>query len=200
MARASSKPRLERIKSAETQYPRTKYRQALGPLLRETNDRCGYSLQHVLDLGRKSMEVDHFNPTLRHPFRNRHGNLIAASRHCNGAKGEFWPNAEDRKDVLYLINPYEEQDYGKHIGEDRKTGRLVGRTHTGKWHIEILDLNADHLVQKRRDRTRLQNTFLATALASGTDSTDGMIREVFAKLAEAQASMLPVMIPELPAA
>lgn len=121
MARASSKPRLERIKSAETQYPRTKYRQALGPLLRETN-------------------------------------------------------------------------------EDWKTGRLVGRTHTGKWHIEILDLNADHLVQKRRDRTRLRNTFLAAALASGTDSTDGLIREVLAKLAEAQASMLPVMIPELPAA
>ena len=200
MARASSKPRLERIKSAETQYPRTKYRQALGPLLRETNDRCGYSLQHVLDLGRKSMEVDHFNPTLRHPFRNRHGNLIAASRHCNGAKSDTWPTEEERREGLYLINPYEEADYGKHIVEDPGTGELIGKTTTGRWHIEILDLNADHLIQKRLDRTRLNRTFLMAAMASGVDPTNALLRAVCSKLEEARSSFLPFQIPELPAA
>ncbi len=200
MAHAPSEPRLERRKAVAAQYPRTKYRQALPSLLLETGDRCGYSLQHVLDLGRKSMELDHFNPTLRHPFRNRHGNLISASRHCNGAKSDTWYSPEDRKAGLYLINPYEEADYGTHIAEDRATGILVGKTIAGRWHIEILDLNADHLVTKRLDRTKLINTFLAAAMASGTDCTNELLRAVLAKLEEAQASMLPVMIPELPAA
>jgi hypothetical protein len=199
MAPAPSEPRLEREKLVNAQYPKTKYRQALPSLLRETGERCGYSLQHVLDLGRKSMEVDHFNPELRHPFRNRHGNLIAASRHCNGAKSDTWPSTEDREVGLYLINPYEEEDYGKHIIEDRATGSLRGKTVAGKWHIEILDLNAAHLVTKRLDRTLLRNTFLAAAMASGTDSTNELLGVVFAKLQEAQASMLPIMIPELPA-
>lgn len=200
MAPAPSEPRLERGKPVSAQYPKTKYRQALPSLLMETGDRCGYSLQHVLDLGLKSMEVDHINPKLRHPFRNRHGNLITASRHCNGAKSDTWPSAEDRKAGLYLINPYEEADYGKHIIEDRATGILSGKTIAGKWHIEILDLNAAHLVTKRLDRTQLGNAFLAAAMASGTDSTNELLRAVIAKLQEAQSSMLPIMIPELPAA
>lgn len=200
MEHGSSEPRLERVKPAKTQYPKTKYRQALGALLRETGDRCGYSLQHLNDLGRKSMEVDHFNPKLRHPFRNRHGNLIAASRHCNGAKSNTWPTEEDRRQGIYLINPYDEADYGKHIVEDRTTGILSGKTVAGRWHIEILDLNADHLVQKRLDRTQLGKAFLAAAMASGVDSTNELLRAVFAKLQEAQSSMLPIMIPELPVA
>jgi hypothetical protein len=70
---------------------------------------------------------------------------------------------------------------------------------SGKWHIEILDLNASHLVTKRLDRTQLANTFLAAALASGVDSTNELFRALLLKLAEAQTSMLPLMIPELPA-
>ncbi len=146
------------------------------------------------------MEVDHFNPKLRHPFRNRHGNLIVASRHCNGAKSDTWPTEEDRRQGIYLINPYEEEDYGRHIVEDTVSGKLVGRTVAGRWHIEILDLNADHLVQKRLDRTRLANTFLAAAMASGSDSSNEMLRALFAKLDEAKSTMLPFMIPTLPAA
>ena len=196
----SSEPRLERVKSVNSQYPKTKYRQALKSLLLETEDRCGYSLQHVLDVGRKSMEVDHFNPELRHPFRNRHGNLIAASRHCNGAKSDTWPTEDDRKANLYIINPYEEPDYGKHIVEDQSTGFLIGKTPAGKWHIVTLDLNADHLVTKRLDRTHLRNTFLAAALASGVDRSNAMFNGVLAMLAEANKSILPKLIPELPAA
>ena len=86
MEPAPSEPRLERGKPVSAQYPKTKYRQALPSLLMETGDRCGYSLQH------------------------------------------------------------------------------------------ILDLNAAHLVTKRLDRTQLKNTFLAAAMASGTDSTNDLFR------------------------
>jgi hypothetical protein len=200
MARESSEPRLERVKDAGTQYPKNKHRAALTSLLRETGDRCGYSLQHMRDFGRKTMEVDHFNPKLRHPFRNRHGNLIAASRHCNGAKSDTWPTEEERREGLYLINPYEEADYGKHIVEDLRTGELIGKTAAGRWHIEILDLNADHLVQKRLDRTRLNKTFLMAAMASGADPTNALLRAVCSKLEEARSSFMPFQITELPAA
>ena len=196
----SSVPRLDRLKDVNWQYPVTKYRKALKSLLHETDNRCGYSLQHVSDLGEKSMEVDHFNPKLKHPRRNRHGNLIAASRHCNGAKSDIWPNEEDRRNGLYIINPYEEADYGNHIIEERDTGLLIGKTTAGKWQIEILDLNAAHLITKRLDRTALLNTFLSAALASGADSSNELIKVVLAKLVEVKARILPSMIPELPTA
>ncbi len=191
-------PRLERLKDPKWQYPKTKYRSALAALLSETDHRCGYSLQPEADLGRKSIEVDHFNPTLRHPFRNRHGNLIASCRHCNGAKGQRWSTKEERDSGLYIINPYEEQDYGRHIIEDRTTGKLVGITPTGKWHIQVLDMNADHFVSKRLARTELKESLTSAAYATGQDPTNQLYTNLVSLFHVLQHTLMTQFIPELP--
>jgi hypothetical protein len=146
------------------------------------------------------MEVDHFNPILNHPARNLHGNLIPASRHCNGFKSQTWPSQDQQAKGLRFINPYEEQDYGVHIFEDRKTGKLVGKTPTGRWHVEMLDLNAEHLVQKRLDRTDIANALKRCAYLSGADPTNEVYAALTKLLPVVNDTMLSTMIPEIPAA
>jgi hypothetical protein len=98
------------------------------------------------------MEVDHYDPTKKADVQQDYYNLLLATRHCNGSKSSYWPNAEQLKKGLYIINPCVEQDYGNHIYEDPLTHRLWGCTPTGIWHIRYLDLNATHLVNERKDR------------------------------------------------
>ena len=195
MQQAPSHPRLKRIVPESKQYAKTTYRKALKELLGETGGRCGYSMQHVRDFGTRTMEVDHFNPTLKHPPRNRHGNLIAASRHCNGFKSQTWPSSEKQAKGLRFINPYEEMDYGVHIVEDLKTGKLVGKTDAGRWHIEMLDLNTEHLVTKRLDRTKLANMLKKCAYVSGADPTNGVFEALKDLLPTVHETMLSTMIP-----
>ena len=195
-----SLPRLKRIVAESKLYAKTKYRDAIKGLLAETGGRCGYSMQHVRDFGLRSMEVDHFNPTLKHPARNQHGNLIPASRHCNGVKSQTWPSQDQQKKNLRFINPYEEMDYGYHIFENRKTGELVGKTCTGRWHIEMLDLNAEHLVQKRLDRTILLNELQRCAYVSGADRSNSVYDSLTGLFPSVRDTLLPAMIPEIPQA
>ncbi len=157
-------------------------------------------MQHVRDFGIRTMEVDHFNPTLKHPARNLHGNLIPASRHCNGFKSQTWPTQDQQAKGLRFINPYQETDYGFHIFEARKTGKLVGKTPTGRWHVEMLDLNAEHLVLKRLDRTNLANFLKTCAYVSGADPTNGVYDALTTLLPAVNDSMLATMIPEIPPA
>ena len=191
-------PRLSRRKDINWIYPPTRYRTALGILLAESDNRCVYSLVHVKDIGRKILEVDHYNPTLVHPDRNRHGNLVAASRYANGAKGDYWPTAEDLKRGLYIIDPYSEADYGEHIFENANTGELAGTTATGRWHIERLDLNAEHLVLKRLDRTRFIAALKHTAYHTGSDPTGSKYQILLDTLKEFEKSYLAKTIPLLP--
>lgn len=191
-------PRLARKKSIEWLYRPTRYRTALGILLNESEGRCAYSLEHVDDVGRKLIEVDHFDPTLKHPERNRHGNLLPATRHVNGSKGQYWPSAADLKMGLYIINPYAEADYGTHIIEVPATGELRGLTPTGRWHIERLDLNADHLVLKRLDRTKFIQAIKQTAFSTGSDPSGKQFKTLVAALKEFEKSYLTKTIPPLP--
>jgi len=198
MQPAPSQPRLKRVVEESKQYAKTKYRSAVKDLLKETGGRCGYSMQHVRDFGIRTMEVDHFDSTLKHPERNQHGNLIPASRHCNGFKSQTWPSQDQQEKDLRFINPYKEKDYGFHIFEDRMSGKLVGKSCTGRWHIEMLDLNAEHLVQKRLDRTTLLNELQRCAYVSGADPTNAVYDSLTDLLPLVRDSMLPAMIPEIP--
>jgi hypothetical protein len=169
-------------------------------LLGETGGRCGYSLEHVLDFGERTMEVDHFNPTLTHPARNRHDNLIAASRHCNGHKSEYWPTDEQQEIGIRFLNPYDEADYGVHIFENLETGELIGISPAGRWQIEMLDLNTEHLVRKRRDRTELLKELKRCAYRSGADRSNQVFEALAEFLPTVHATIYSKMIPPIPEA
>jgi len=143
------------------------------------------------------MEVDHFNPTLKHPARNMHGNLLAASRHCNGSKWDHWPTDEQQDHGVRFLNPYLESDYGVHIFENLDSGELFGATPAGRWHIDMLDLNAEHLVMKRLDRTKLLHELQRSAYCSGADQTNKIYDALSEFLPTVKDTIYSKMIPPI---
>ena len=115
--------------------------------------------------GYKSMDVDHFRP--RGKGRHLYTNLLVATRHCNGAKSNLWPSASQKAKGIYLINPYTEQDYGKHLFEDPKSHEIVAITPAGFYQIFVLDLNAPHLVKERAERARISERLQGGAIFNG---------------------------------
>ena len=122
------------------------------------------------------MDIDHHNPTLPHPAKNKYQNLFLATRHCNGKKGKSWPSAPQRAAGIRFLNPCEEMDYGVHLFEDPVTFEIWGATRAGKYHIRMLDLNAPHLVEERRTRDKLRAFSKKTQVVSArrTDARDGV--------------------------
>jgi hypothetical protein len=95
--------------------------------------------------------VDHFDAKLRHPFRNRYGNLVPALRLCNGKKSNL-PSPEASKQGLRFLNPRKEADYNEVIFEDPQSHELKGTTPIARYHILKLGLNDPLLTAKRRAR------------------------------------------------
>ena len=154
MSRSSS-PRIRRGPAPSRRLTESNYRKAAWPALkRDFRSRCAYSMLHGMNSGGdRCMEVDHFNPTLSGDSRHVYLNLFLASRHCNLLKSDHWPDEEDVLAGIRFLDPCNEQDYSYVIFEDRRSGELVGTTPAAKWHIDILVLNAPHLVEARQKRT-----------------------------------------------
>jgi len=192
-------PRLTRKRRLNHHYPVKQHRKALSTLLKESYNRCVYSLQHVDEIGgRMSMEVDHFNPKMTGLRRNWHGNLMASARLCNNTKRDHWPSPQQIKKGIRYLNPYLELDYGVHIYENRSTGEIHGVTPAGKWHIIRLGLNAEHLINARKRRTNLVMKFTEAAILSGADPSNQAIQVILGKFTEVQKVVLATAIPELP--
>jgi hypothetical protein len=167
---------------------------ALEPLRRDFEDRCAYSCQHLSRAGGlKCMEIDHFDPRTKDDFLQQYSNLFLATRHCNGAKSKVWPNAADRALGLRYLNPCKEQDYGEHIFEDPQTHRLVGITPAGRYHVRMCDLNAEHLIAERRERTEIWEV-LHTAVTVKRNR----VPQMAADMAEALRKQAEKMIPKIP--
>ncbi|PZR70528.1 MAG: hypothetical protein DLM73_17615 [Chthoniobacterales bacterium] len=99
------------------------------------------------------MEIDHFDSSIKGRDRHRYDNLFLSSRYCNNKKQGNWPSAELRGRGIRFLNCCLEQDYGEHIFENPVTHRVFGVTPPGIYHVRMLDLNAPHLVEERRDRS-----------------------------------------------
>ena len=145
---------------------------ALGPLLRDFEERCAYSRLHLSrGQGTRCMEIDHFDPATKSVPTQAYESLYLASRHCNGAKGDTWPSPEEQDAGLRFLDCCTEQDYGVHILEDTSTGLLYGTTPAGTYHIEVLELNAPFLVRERQERTQWLQLLKGTPVVArmGTD-------------------------------
>jgi hypothetical protein len=113
-------------------------------------------MRHVqLAGGERHMEIDHFNPKLKDPARNRYRNLMLATRLCNLMKRDKWPKKWQSQKGLRFLNPCREQDYGKHILEDPISHKLVGITPAGRYQIDCCDLNHPSFVWERERRAEL---------------------------------------------
>jgi hypothetical protein len=190
-----SEPRIRRGAPPEKTIKRGRERAiALESLRRDFGDRCAYSMQHALRLGGlKSLEVEHFNPKLKKRLVQDYANLFLTSRHCNGAKGKKWPSASEIGDGLRFLNPCLEADYGAQIFEDPKTHQLFGTTPAARWHIRMLDLNANHLVYERMERSaRLARVAAQSVAVDGDFEKAGEVVTSYRELLEAY-------IPDIPA-
>jgi hypothetical protein len=150
-------------------------------------------MRHVqLADGERHMEIDHFNPRLKDPARNRYRNLMLATRLCNLMKRDRWPKKWQSQRGLRFLNPCREQDYGKHIFEDPLTHNLIGTTPAGRYQIDSCDLNHPSLVWEREYRAELFRIRREQpALFSGTFP---VIRDLL-RLVRVQIDLL---IPEIP--
>ena len=157
--------------------------------------RCAYSCQHLKRAGGlKAMEIDHFNPHLKGKLIQQYANLFLATRHCNAAKGDAWPTRAEQRLGLRFLNPCVELDYGEHIFEDPVTHLLVGVTPAGRFHIRMLDLNADHFVAERRERTEIRQLLANAPFTLRTGRSPGSLADMVSALRK----QVQEMIPELP--
>lgn len=151
------------------------------------------------------MEVDHFNPKLKGTRRDRHGDLLCASHHCNNCKRGVWPTPEQMAEGKRFINPYEEHDYGVHLVENRETGELEPLTRTGIYHLRHLGLNAPFLIKARLLRTetllkKRKAKKCADQLVNLDDAAQKLADTLYALGEEGSGPFLAIAIPELPVA
>lgn len=108
--------------------------------------RCGYCGVSETDVSGE-LTVDHFRPRSAGGDEGA-GNLVYACVHCNQYKRALLPEATDPAQVRRLLHPGQD-DMSLHLREDDTTGRMVGLTATGRFHIQALRLNRPALVANR---------------------------------------------------
>jgi hypothetical protein len=151
-------------------------------------------LLHADDAGGPSaLDVDHFNPQLKNRYRHKFSNLMLAATHCNSKKLNNWPTTGEQRAGVRFLNPTTEKDYGPHIIEDFSTGKLIGLTPAGRYHIRTLDLNAPFFVRHRKERTELLQSLQSQAFHFSNASFQG-IQELIDRVKK----ILARQIPELP--
>ena len=148
-------------------------------------------MQHSSRVGLKTMEVDHFNPTLPNRLRHQYSNLFLATRHCNGSKAQNWPTHAQLKQGIRFLDCCREADYGVHIFENPETHRVYGISPAGRYHVRRCDLNAPHFVRERRDRAEL-NKILTSSLAIIRDLGKALeLANLVRLLRDISAKMIP---------
>ena len=138
------------------------------------------------------MDIDHFNPKFKKNYLQSYDNLFLATRHCNGKKHGFWPDPEAQSKGVRFLNCCEEQDYGVHIFEDPDTHKVFGVTPAGIYHVRILDLNAEDLVNERKMRAEFY-----AALTQTRASVHGPFEE-FTKAMALMGDQMNLFIPMIP--
>jgi hypothetical protein len=142
---------------------------------------CGYCSVSELDVGNE-LEVDHHRPR-SHDGGDELENLVYCCTPCNRFKGAYW-RAEGAPDDVRLLNP--NLDSVEHHLAETVSGRLVGLTARGWFHIDWLHLNRPLLVawRQRRQRARL----IAEALSEAA-ATAAVLQERVARLERELAAL-----------
>jgi len=113
--------------------------------------RCGYCGVTETESGGQ-LDLDHFCPR-SHSGKDVPDNLVYACTTCNRFKGGYWPAPKASIDLM-LLHP-RQNDLSTHISL-LPSGRLVGLTKRGWFHIQRLRLNRAQLVNLRLRRAKEQ--------------------------------------------
>ena len=144
------------------------------------------------------MEVDHFDPRPS-PNRNRYKNLFWSTGLCNNNKSNTWPSPREVALGIRFLDCTAESDYGPHIVEELATGRLVGVTPAGKYHLRVLGLNDPPFVEERLERTRLRKIMSMFVIAKrDLSELAPLIHSLVSLLREQLQREIDISIPELP--
>ncbi|MGH2350887.1 MAG: HNH endonuclease [Chloroflexota bacterium] len=111
--------------------------------------RCGYCGVSEVDTGGE-LTIDHYRPVSA-GGSDEDDNLAYACFRCNGYKANFWPTLDELTRGLRILHPMRD-NWDEHLREDGTTGTLLPQTDTGRFHLELLQLNRPVLVQHRLHR------------------------------------------------
>ena len=111
--------------------------------------RCGYCGVSEVDTG-STLTVDHYQPLAAGGSEER-DNLVYACFKCNQYKGDFSLNAEDMVAERRVLHPLYD-DLAVHIRQNQHSGELQPLSETGRFHIDLLQLNRPALVEYRLRR------------------------------------------------
>ena len=168
-------------------------KRALPCLLVDFSNRCAYSMLHKdMAGGESALDVDHFDPRLKSGYLQSYSNLFPASRHCNGKKQNAWPTREMQAAGIRFLDCTKEHDYDVHILEDPGTHRVFGVTPVGRYHVRVLDLNADVFIRHRKMRTNLR-IFMTETPVIIKPKTFERLRAAIQLTKDFQELMIPVI-------
>ena len=139
------------------------------------------------------MDIDHFDPRGKRKYLQPYENLFLACRHCNGKKSSQWPSPELKALGIRFLDCTVESDYGEHIFEDPDSHEVFGVTPAGKYHVRVLDLNADIFIKHRTLRAQLQIFLSQTPVIVKR----GSFAEI-SGLVSVMIAQLQLMIPVIP--
>jgi len=150
----------EMANSSPFRYPKSKHKRRLAPpqrksyrafkpfLRKEFDGRCVYCALPDLLKGQDSFGVDHYRPQSAFPsLITEYNNLFYACNACNSRKRQFWPTPKQWEKGHFVPNPCDHVMY-QHL---RAANAVIqGRTETGRFSIDLLDLNDPASVEYRK--------------------------------------------------
>ena len=116
---------------------------------------CGYCGISEIDAGGE-LTVDHYHP-LSAGGSDSEENLVYACVRCNLYKSDYWAHLQDIEAGEFVLHPMH-HDVLNHLQENELTGELEPLTVTGRFHIDLLNLNRPQLVAYRQ-RAGIQSLY-----------------------------------------
>jgi 5-methylcytosine-specific restriction endonuclease McrA len=114
---------------------------------------CAYCMIAEAEAGGLRLTIDHYEPRNARPdLVHEYSNLMYACDECNLRKGDRCPHADARAAGYRIFRP-DEDYFAEHF--ELKDLRLDGKTATGKYSVDALDLNRFGLRKLRELRKRL---------------------------------------------
>ncbi len=121
----------------------------LDQVRRRYDFRCAYCGVSETDVG-SDLTVDHFQPTVGGGDESD-DNLIYCCFKCNLYKGDFFPTPEDLQMGRRLLHPLRDNS-AAFFRQNMRSGQLEPVNETGRFHLQLLQLNRPALVKFRLRR------------------------------------------------